>query len=271
MLGFDVARADLRDALRDRAFRRGLILLPAGERTLRFYPALRHRAVRHRRSAGDPAAGASRTCRRARRRRPRPGPRAPRRHARRARWTRSRCVDLDAGDVRDARAAVMAVESERYGDVSQYPPDVLTRGRRPLLQYPARRARGHARQPAGDRAWRCATAVSGRIVAYAIGSPLENHDEEGVSADPHLGEGNTFYLQAMATLPSVQNQVGDREPAAGRRARAGGCGRASSTSRRSSRRGSATRAARGSATAQVLRALDNYLGSGIRFLYAQAR
>ncbi len=38
MLAFDVPRADLQDALRDRAFRRGLVLLPAGERTLRFYP-----------------------------------------------------------------------------------------------------------------------------------------------------------------------------------------------------------------------------------------
>ena len=32
------ARADWRDALRDRAFRRGLVLLPAGDRALRFYP-----------------------------------------------------------------------------------------------------------------------------------------------------------------------------------------------------------------------------------------
>src|SRR5260221_11263662 len=38
MLAFDVARADLREALLDRAFRRGLILLAAGERTVRFYP-----------------------------------------------------------------------------------------------------------------------------------------------------------------------------------------------------------------------------------------
>ena len=38
MLAFDVARADWRDALRDRAFRRGLVLLPAGDRALRFYP-----------------------------------------------------------------------------------------------------------------------------------------------------------------------------------------------------------------------------------------
>src|SRR5215472_15649677 len=38
MLGFDVVRADWRDALLDRAFRRGLVLLPAGERSVRFYP-----------------------------------------------------------------------------------------------------------------------------------------------------------------------------------------------------------------------------------------
>src|SRR6266699_3828068 len=38
MLGFDVMRADWCDALLDRAFRRGLVLLPAGERSVRFYP-----------------------------------------------------------------------------------------------------------------------------------------------------------------------------------------------------------------------------------------
>src|SRR5437016_5208886 len=38
MMGFDVMRADWRDALRERAFRRGLLLLPAGDRALRFYP-----------------------------------------------------------------------------------------------------------------------------------------------------------------------------------------------------------------------------------------
>src|SRR5216117_356211 len=38
MLGIEVMRADWRDTLRDRAFRRGLVILPAGERTLRFYP-----------------------------------------------------------------------------------------------------------------------------------------------------------------------------------------------------------------------------------------
>jgi hypothetical protein len=47
--------------------------------------------------------------------------------------------------------------------------------------------------------------VSGRIVGYALGSALENHDEEGVSSDPRFGENDGFYLQAMAILPTVQN------------------------------------------------------------------
>src|SRR6185295_10785340 len=38
MLAFDVLRADWCEALLDRAFRRGLILLPAGARSVRFYP-----------------------------------------------------------------------------------------------------------------------------------------------------------------------------------------------------------------------------------------
>ena len=54
MLGFDVARPDWRDFLRDRAFRRGLLMLPAGERTLRVYAALRHRALRDRGGDGHP-------------------------------------------------------------------------------------------------------------------------------------------------------------------------------------------------------------------------
>jgi hypothetical protein len=49
--------------------------------------------------------------------------------------------------------------------------------------------------------------VARRIIAYALGSPVENHEEEGVSNDPHRGENNAFYLQAMATLPTVRNQV----------------------------------------------------------------
>jgi hypothetical protein len=47
--------------------------------------------------------------------------------------------------------------------------------------------------------------VSGRLVGYAVGSALEDHDEEGVASDPHFAENNTFYLQALAVVPSAQN------------------------------------------------------------------
>ena len=49
--------------------------------------------------------------------------------------------------------------------------------------------------------------IAGRFLAYALGSALENHDEEGVSSDPRFGENNTLYLQATATLPTLQNDV----------------------------------------------------------------
>jgi hypothetical protein len=98
------------------------------------------------------------------------------------------------------------VEQERYGAAVKYPPDVLRAGRRPLLQFPLDtlettasnlRAIGIALH---DR-------VSSRVVGYVLGSSLENHDEEFVASDPHFGENNTFYLQAMATTPVAQNAV----------------------------------------------------------------
>ena len=43
--------------------------------------------------------------------------------------------------------------------------------------------------------------VSGRLVGFALGSALENHNEEGVESDPRFDDHDTFYLQALATLP----------------------------------------------------------------------
>ena len=115
-------------------------------------------------------------------------------------------VDLTQGAFETHKLLVLAVEQERYGAAGKYPPDALRAGRRPLLQFPLEtlettasnvRAIGIALR---DR-------VSSRFVAYALGSALEDHDEEGVQADPHFGENNTFYLQAMATSPTVQNDV----------------------------------------------------------------
>ena len=115
-------------------------------------------------------------------------------------------IDLTPATFHALRSEIAAVELERYGTVSHYPPDVLRAGRRPLLQYSAETLEATMSSPSAmgvalrDR-------VSGRVVAYALGSMLEDHDEEGVHADPHFGENNTFYLQAMATLPTVQNNT----------------------------------------------------------------
>jgi hypothetical protein len=113
-------------------------------------------------------------------------------------------VDLTPASFETDKFQILAVEQERYGAAAPYPPDVLRSGRRPLLQFPLETLEATVANPRAigialrDR-------VSGRFVGYALGSALENHDEEGVGLDPRFGENNTFYLQAMATLSTVQN------------------------------------------------------------------
>jgi hypothetical protein len=115
-------------------------------------------------------------------------------------------LDVGPGDFAEYGPGIVAVELERYGGASNYPPDVLRAGRRPLLQFPAEMLQGTLSNP-GSLCVVLRDRVSTRIVAYALGSALENHDEEGVGSDPRLGERDTFYLQAMATLPSVKNHI----------------------------------------------------------------
>jgi len=203
MLGFDVQRADLRDALLDRAFRRGLVLLGAGERTIRFYPRYDtepyaiDEALALLRAALDDVVGTRIVAEM---------PAAPKIRVGTLNIPVDtvELVELTPANFDAFKLQILEVEQARYGDASQYPPDVLRAGRRPLLQFPLETLEVTASNPraiglaARDR-------VSSRLVGYALGSALENHDEEGVASDPHFGENNTFYLQAMATLPTVQN------------------------------------------------------------------
>jgi hypothetical protein len=111
--------------------------------------------------------------------------------------------------------------------------------------------------------------VSGRFVAYVLGSALENHDEEGVASDPHFGENNTFYLQALATLPTVQN-ANELEnyllDALRERARAAGFEYLSTlVEERLHETGPEWLR-----IAAILERIDNYLRSGLRFAYLQA-
>jgi 4-aminobutyrate aminotransferase-like enzyme len=201
MLAFDVARADLSDALRDRAFRRGLILLEAGERSVRFYPrydmepyAIDEALAILRLSIEDLVGR---------------GPSEPPPTTRIRVGTLAipletvETVDLTPATFDQWKAQILAVEQERYGGAAPDPAAVHA-GRRPLLEFPIQTLEATMVNPRAvgvalrDR-------VSGRLVAYALGSALENHDEEGVSSDPKFGENSAFYLQAMATSPTVQN------------------------------------------------------------------
>src|SRR5436190_17331493 len=206
MLAFDVMRADWSDAVRDRAFRRGLILLPTGERGVRFYPrydtepsAIDEALTILRASLDDLVGG---------RVAPDPATAAPKIRI------GTLAIPLDTIELVDVGGAafdahkqeIATVEQERYGGAVQYPPDVLRAGRRPLLQFSLETLEPTATNP-GAIGLAARDRVSGRFVGYVLGSALENHDEEGIGLDPRLGENNTFYLQAMAILPTVQNQI----------------------------------------------------------------
>jgi 4-aminobutyrate aminotransferase-like enzyme len=267
MLGFDVQRADLCDALLDRAFRRGLVLLPAGERTLRFYPrydtepSAIDEALSILRLAIDDLVGGRGAADATPALKVRVGTLA-------IPLDTVELVDLTPASFDTYKLQIADVEQERYGASAQYPPDVLRAGRRPLLQFPVETLEATMGNPRAigialrDR-------VSGRLVGYAIGSALENHDEEGVSLDPRLGENSSFYLQAMATLPTVQNAtelenhlldaLRDRAVAAGFTFL--------STLIEDRLRETGPEWLR---SAAVLARIDNYLRSGVRFAYLQA-
>ena len=266
MLAFDLVRADLREALLDRAFRRGLVLLAAGERTVRFYPrydttpAAIDDALAILRAAIEDFAGGSIA----------PDPLA-------APKIRPGVLDipldtietltLSSADFETHKQQILTVEQERYG-AAAYPADVLRAGRRPLVQFPLETLETTMANPRAigvalrDR-------VSGRIVGYALGSALENHDEEGVGADPHFGDNNTFFLQAMATPPAVRNASELEnyllESIRDRAIEAGFVFLSTMIEERVRDTGPAWLAG-----AAVLERVENYLRSGIVFAYLQA-
>jgi hypothetical protein len=203
MLAFDVQRPDWCDALLERAFRRGLVLLKAGERSIRFYPRYNteptaiDEALSILRRAIDDLVGGRAATESAATPKIRVGTLT-------IPVETVDILDLDIASFETHKLQIFAVEQERYGPAAPYPEDVLRTGRRPHLQYPLETLEATMTHP-NVIALALRDRVSERIVGYALGSALENHDEEGVGTDPHLGENNTFYLQAVATLPSAQN------------------------------------------------------------------
>jgi len=266
MLGFDVLRGDWCEALLDRAFRRGLLLLSAGERTVRFYPrydtepsAIEEALSILRLAIEDLVAGRIAAD---------PGT-APKVRV----GTLSipletiETVELTPSTFQGCKLQILAVEQERYRVAAPTAEESAAPGQGSLLQLPLEPLEATV---ANSRALGIALRdrVSGRFVAYALGSALENHDDEGVSADPRFGENNTFYLQAMATSPIVQNSIDlenllldsmrDRAVAAGFEFLS------TLIEDRFRETGPAWFRA-----ATVLEGLENYLRSGTRFAYLQ--
>jgi 4-aminobutyrate aminotransferase-like enzyme len=255
MLAFDVVRADWSEPLRDRAFRRGLLLLAAGERSVRFYPrydtesATIDEALEILDEAIADLVGG--------RVLPETTPAV---RIRVGTLTMPldtvELFDLTSANFESVKVQLMTLEEERYVPVS------------PLLKYPAETLEATIRNPKSiGLALR--DKVSGRLVGYALGSPLEDHDEEGTSSDPRVGENDTFYLQALTASPSAQNAtelenrlldcVRDRAVAAGFLYL--------STLVEASSLATSTPWLRDAA---VLERIENYLGSGSSFVYVQA-
>jgi hypothetical protein len=176
-------------------------------------------------------------------------------------------IDLSSANFDAWKSQVAAVEQERYGTVAHYPPDVLRAGRRPLLQYPIETLET-TMSGASAIGVALRDRVSVRVIGYALGSMLEEHDEEGVQSDPHFGESNTFYLQALAVLPTVQNNVAlETRLLESLRTRATDAGFAFfSTLIEEQIQNTGPAWFR---DASVLERVDNYLGSGTGFAYFQ--
>jgi len=254
MLAFDVLRPDWSEPLRDRAFRRGLLLLGAGARSIRFYPRYDtapyaiDEALEILRASIEDLVGGRALPDAAQALRVRVG-------------TLTMPLDtLDMVEITPAtfesqQGQLIALEAERYDPES------------PLLKYPAETLEATVKN-ARAIGLALRDKVSGRLVGYALGSALEDHDEEGVSSDPRAGENDTFYLQALTVPPSAQNTVELKNhllEAVREKAIAAGFAYVSTLIEASEK----DTGPMWLQEAAVLETIENYLGSGAKFVYVQ--
>ena len=265
MLGLDVMRADWCEALLDRAFRRGLMLLAAGERACVSIPATtpsRPRSTKLCRSCAwrsrISSAGAGPDAGH--------GTRDPRRHAgvpaRHDRGRRSHACDLRAHKLQ-----ILAVEQERYGAAAQYPPDVLRAGRRPLLQFQLETLEATMASPARSGS-RCATACRDDSSGTRSAARSRTTTRK-VSARIRASARTTRSICRRWRRCPPRRTTSSSRTVAGVAARA--CDRGRIRVPLDADRGSAARHRPGVVpTAAVLERIDNYLGSGVCFAYLQA-
>ena len=150
MLGFDVMRADWCDALRDRAFRRGLVLLQAGERSVRFYPrydtepSAIDEALSILRLAIEDLVGGRGLSEATAALKIRVGTLA-------IPLDTVEMVDLTPASFETYKLQILAVEQERYGAAAQYPARRAPGRTTAAAAVPARNARSDGGQPPRDR------------------------------------------------------------------------------------------------------------------------
>ena len=191
MLAFDVIRPDWSEPLRDRAFRRGLLLLGAGARSIRFYPrydteaSAIDEALEILRASIEDLVGGRVLSDASQAMRIRVGTLT-------MPLDTVELVDVTPANFQSLQTQILALEAERYDPES------------PLLKYPAETLEATLKN-AKAIGLALRDKVSGRLIGYALGSALEDHDEEGISSDPRVGENDTFYLQALTVPPSAQN------------------------------------------------------------------
>ena len=269
MLAFDVVRADWRDALRDRAFRRGPRAAAGRRANAALLSALRHRALRDRGSALDPAARGRGRPARPHRASGVDRSRDPGRHARvSARGHRS--GPAHSGQLRRAQGA------DHGGGVRALRRRLTVSARRAAARtaapaaVPARDC-SRRRSPTRARsASRCAIGCRGRSSATRSAARWRTTTRRASAPIRASAKDNTFYLHAMATLPSVRNQIEVENYLLDRlREEARGPGGYEYLSTLIEERVHHT-GPEWLRSAVVLHVADNYLRSGIRFVYVQA-
>ena len=148
MLAFDVPRADLQDTLRDRAFRRGLVLLPAGERTLRFYPRYDTEPY----AIAEGLAILKAAIEDIVEEQTEPLLSAPESDDLALVYPLEalEVLEITAANFHEHRTQILDVETEHYGSLRQHAPDKPRNGRRAIAAAALRDARGDPFQRQGD-------------------------------------------------------------------------------------------------------------------------
>ncbi len=266
MLGFDVMRADWCDALLDRAFRRGLVLLPAGERSVRFYPrydtepSAIDEALSILRLAIEDLVGGRVAPDAAPALKIRVGTLA-------IPLDTVEIVDLTPASFETYKLQILAVEQERYGARRSTRPTCSAPGGGRCCSSRSRRSKRRWRIPARSGS-RCATASRDGSWATRSAARSRTTTRKASARIRTSARTTRSTCRRWPRCPRCRTPSSSRtccwSRCASVRSRPG-----SSSCRRSSRTGLRDTGPAWFRSAAVLERIDNYLRSGIPFAYLQ--